>query len=99
MSIINAEGQKVLLPRMGADQFWTMVLEDYAHDSPRKWKYLAMLALRVNAGWPLGSIGRVFDHDKGHVQRCLENVKRELRTRLEACPELFVDDEPARTAA
>ena len=38
-----------------------------------------MLALRENAGWPLDKIGLVFGHPKGHVTRCLERIKQDLR--------------------
>jgi hypothetical protein len=97
MSIISSEGTKVLLPRTGADHFWNIVHDHYAHDDARKWRYLAMLALRENAGWPLERIGQVFGHDKGHITRCLATVKRELRIRFEASPELlgFADEDAA----
>jgi len=69
----------VVLPRTGADDFWQRVHEHYAGDDRRRWKYLAMLALRENAGWPLDKIGQVFGHPKGHVTRCLERIKGDLR--------------------
>ncbi|MFO1022607.1 MAG: hypothetical protein U0903_18205 [Planctomycetales bacterium] len=82
MSTINLDGFKVILPRSGADEFWQKIHEHYAQDDDRKWKYLAMLALRENAGWPLTQIGQVFGHPKGHVSRCLESIKSELRARF-----------------
>lgn len=89
MTIINQEGFKIVLPRVGADSFWKLIHDYYAEDDPRKWKYLAMLALRENAGWPLDDIGRVFQHPKGHITRCLQTVKSELRSRFQAAPELL----------
>lgn len=82
MSIMHHDGHKILLPRGGPDHFWQLVHDHYADEDPLLWKYLAMLALRENAGWPLEHIGRVFDHNKGHVTRCLHLVKRDLRTRF-----------------
>ena len=52
------------------------------------WRMLAMLALRENAGWPLDRIGRVFGHDRGHISRCLRQIKRELRQALGMEPSL-----------
>lgn len=79
MSTVNNDGLKVILPKTGPDLFWQTVHEKYAGEDPRKWKYLAMLALRENAGWPLEKIGQVFGHPKGHVTRCLEQIKEEMR--------------------
>lgn len=84
MSMIGLDGCKVILPRCGADEFWQIVHEHYAAEDARKWKYLAMLALREAAGWPLTEIGYVFGHPKGHVSRCLEAIKAELRERFAA---------------
>ena len=94
MSVARPDGTKVLLPRSGPDEFWQLIHDHFAGDDARKWKYLAMLALRENAGWPLERIGNVFGHPKGHVTRCLTRIKRELRARFEASPEfLDLDDE------
>lgn len=90
MSVTKPDGTKVVLPRSGADQFWKTVHEHYAGDDPRRWKYLAMLALRENAGWPLDRIGNVFGHPKGHVTRCLRRIKDELRMQFRLAPE-FLD--------
>ncbi|MGD9856096.1 MAG: hypothetical protein AB7U20_14220 [Planctomycetaceae bacterium] len=87
MSVAKPDGTKVVLPRTGADEFWQTVHEHYAGDDHRVWKYLAMLALRENAGWPLDRIGDVFGHPKGHVTRCLTRIKCELRTRFRLAPE------------
>lgn len=90
MSVTLPNGTKVLLPRSGADEFWQLIGEHFAHEDERKWRYLAMLALRENAGWPLEQIGKVFGHPKGHVTRCLVKIKDELRTSFAASPE-FLD--------
>lgn len=89
MSVCRPDETRVLLPRTGADEFWSLIRDNFANEDPRKWKYLAMLALRENAGWPLDTIGTVFGHPKGHVTRCLDRIKSELRDRFEASPELL----------
>lgn len=98
MSVTKRDGTKIQLPRIGADQFWKLVQEHYAHEDDRKWKYLAILALRENAGWNLDRIGKVFNHPKGHITRCLAQIKRELRANFEAAPEyLNLQDEDQLT--
>jgi len=83
MSVTNRRGEKVTLSRTGADLFWKRVHDHYAAEDPTKWKYLAMLSLYENAGWPLMQIGYAFQHHKGHVQRCIQQIKSELRNRFE----------------
>lgn len=90
MSVTRLNGTKILLPRSGPDEFWKLIHDHFAGDDMRRWKYLAMLALRENAGWPLDRIGNVFNHPKGHVTRCLSRIKHELRTEFAASPE-FLD--------
>lgn len=87
MSVVYKHS-KVILPRTGADVFWKLIHDHYAQEDSRKWKYLAMLALRENAGWPLDDIARVFHHPKGHITRCLANIKSDLRNRFEPTPDL-----------
>ena len=82
MSMIRPNGHKVMLPRGGLKQQWDLIIRDYAKADARKWKYLAMLALKENAGWPLECIGQVFKHPKGHVSRCLTRVNRDLHARF-----------------
>ena len=95
MSVADLDGAKVLLPRSGSDEFWRRVHDHYAAGDARKWKYLAMLALRENAGWPLERIGTVFGHPKGHVTRCLSRIKSDLRSRFDVSPEyLGLDRRP-----
>jgi hypothetical protein len=89
VSVIRNDGGKVVLPRSGADEFWNLVHENFAGDDPRRWKALAILALRENAGWPLDRIGAVFGHPKGHVARVLQKVKADLRERFRMSPELL----------
>jgi hypothetical protein len=81
MSCIRRNGVKTLLPRNGPDAFWDAVEEQFDPDDARAWRYLAMLALRETAGWSLERIGRAFGHPKGHVTRCLERIKDDLRHR------------------
>ena len=95
MSTMRQDETKIVLPRSGPDDFWRLIHRHYAADDDKKWKYLAMLALRENAGWPLEHIGQVFGHPKGHVTRCLETIKGELRKRFRMSPELLdLSDEP-----
>lgn len=93
MSVTRRNGTKIILPRTGADEFWKLIHENFAGEDERKWKYLAMLALRENAGWPLDKIGNVFGHPKGHVTRCLSKIKHDLREQFQSSPE-FLELDP-----
>jgi hypothetical protein len=95
MSVTRRNGTKILLPRSGRDDFWKTIHLHFAGDEERRWRYLAMLALRENAGWPLEQIGLVFGHPKGHVTRCLARIKDELRATFDVAPEMLdlPDDE------
>jgi hypothetical protein len=93
MSVVNQGNLKVLLPRAGTDEFWRTVCESIDPADARKWKYLAMLALREAAGWPLEQIAFVFNHPTGHVSRCLRSITQELRTKFEPPDDYFgLDD-------
>lgn len=94
MSVANEEGMKVVLPRVGAEEFWELMRDHYAEKNSAKWKALAILALRENAGWPLEAIAQVFGHHRGHVSRILRNVKNELRETFERSPEWLCLDDP-----
>lgn len=87
MSVVNRWGNKVVLPRIGPDGFWNEVRAEYAGADPHKWKYLAMLALKVNAGWSLDMIGNAFGHERGHVSRSLAILCREMQERFDWSPE------------
>lgn len=93
MSVVNRLGGKIVLSRLGPDTFWDAVREAYAGDDPLKWKYLAMLALRVNAGWSLDMIGNAFGHERGHVSRSLSNLRREMRERFDLAAEAEPEEE------
>jgi hypothetical protein len=82
MSMIRKNGRKIVLPRAAMEQQWDLIIRHYAKADARKWKYLAMLALKENANWPLECIGHVFKHPKGHVSRCLKQVRRELNSKF-----------------
>ncbi|QDT67057.1 hypothetical protein [Calycomorphotria hydatis] len=86
MSVVRSNETKIILHRSGQDQFWETIKRHYAADDPLVWKRLAMLALRENAGWPLDQIAAVFGHHKGHVCRCIEQTKREMRDRFDMEP-------------
>jgi hypothetical protein len=91
MSTMTQDQQKIVLSRTGPDQFWELIHTHYASGDPQKWKYLAMLALRENCGWTLERIGEVFSHNKGHVSRCLERVKKDLRGQIQISPDILDD--------
>lgn len=93
MSVMNHSGEKIVLERSGSDAFWQLVQDRYADDDPRKWRYLAMLALRENAAWSLELIGKAFGHHRGHVMRCLNQVRDRLRHELSQEPCLWDDRE------
>lgn len=78
MSVVDPRYVKLDLHRSGPDLFWELVSE-WAGDDALRWKYLAMLALRENGGWSMAAIGKAFGHDRGHVCRCVANVKRQIR--------------------
>jgi hypothetical protein len=103
MSVTRRNGTKIVLHRTGPDAFWDAIDAEFQPDDERTWRYLAMLALRENAGWPVERIGRAFSHNKGHVTRCLERIKEQIRTRFNKAdlwlesdddPPLSSDDDP-----
>lgn len=84
MSIVNQHGsERIVLPRVNVDAFWETVRDHYAHEDPRCWKFLAMFALHTTAGMSVEKIAHAFGHPPGHVSRCLQIVKRELRSRFQ----------------
>lgn len=94
MSVTKSNGTKIILPRSGPEHFWELISDNFAGDDKLRWKYLAMLALRENCGWPLHWIGAVFGHPKGHVTRCLKRIKEQLAEHFEPeeLGELAFDD-------
>lgn len=82
MSVTQRDGTKLVLHRTGPDAFWDAIDAEFGPDDERTWRYLAMLALRENAGWPVERIGRAFQHNKGHVTRCLDRIKETIRNRF-----------------
>lgn len=85
---MRTDSTKIILTRNGVDNIWKLILNHYdAHGDDLAWKYLAMLALREDAGWPLKYVGRIFGHHKGHAQRAIEKIKREIRDQFELSPE------------
>jgi hypothetical protein len=83
VTVMNQQHQRVILPRLEPDNVWSTLDANYARGDARRWKYLAMLALRENCGWTFEQIGTAFGHPRGHVSRCLRAVKEELRSRFE----------------
>lgn len=105
MSVVNRHKVKLVLPRDGTDDFWRkmwkeMLAEGTPQQQWRRRRYLAMLALRENAGWPVELIGDLFGHPKGHVGRCLRRIKQEIRDRYRMNPDfLGLPDSEAETEA
>lgn len=93
MSVTDRYGERITLYGSGPDAFWEVVKRRYAGEDERRWKYLAMLALRENAEWPLELIGLAFGHHRGHVMRCLNKVRDTLRDELEQEPNLWSEDD------
>ena len=84
MSMVNRAGNKIVLTRVGGpEELWREVRDHYAGADAKKWKYLAMLALKVNAGWSLEMIGNAFGHERGHICRSLSVLCREMQDRFE----------------
>ncbi|MEX1098298.1 MAG: ParB N-terminal domain-containing protein [Planctomycetales bacterium] len=79
MTVTDRHRQRVVLPRSGPDLFWQRIRAHFSGDDPARWKALVMFALRVDCGWPLELIGHAFGHTKGHVLRCLRDLRNELR--------------------
>lgn len=92
MSTTDRWGRKIVLTRIGPDEFWREVHTHYAAADPIKWKSLAMLALRVNDGWSLDMIGNAFRHDRGHVSRAIRELCRELQETFHWSPEIEEGD-------
>jgi hypothetical protein len=98
MSVIQRDGTRIIPARSGLNPFWEEVQEYLDREPDRMWRYLAMLALHELGGWPLERIGRAFGHSRGHVSRCLDRVRDDLRERFgphgdRHCPE---DRDPPR---
>lgn len=93
MTVVNRRYQKVPLPRASSQELWSRVEQHYARDDAQHWRYLAMFALREECGWSLDQIGLAFGHHKGHVLRCLRQIKGELQSRfsLEPLPPEVLD--------
>jgi hypothetical protein len=82
MTAVDPRGEKIELPRDMATSFWQEVQRHYAEDDSQKWKLLAMLALRENSGWTMEQIGYAIGHARGHVSRCIRQVKDDLQLRF-----------------
>ncbi|VAX41672.1 hypothetical protein MNBD_PLANCTO02-3038 [hydrothermal vent metagenome] len=93
MSVVNEKGLKMTLPRLNKDTLWEEAEKAFAGKNKLRWKYLAMLSLQVNGNWSLENIGLAFGHPKGHIIRCLERVKEELRSRFEYADE-YLESKP-----
>jgi hypothetical protein len=99
MTVMNQRtSERILLPRVNSDAFWETVRDYYAHEDSRCWKFLAMFALHTTAGMSVEKIGYAFGHPPGHVSRCLQIVKRELRARFQPpCDDPRAEEDDALT--
>ena len=103
MTVLNPDRQKIDPLRLGDDPFWDAVHEHYldvpddelgpveseaARLRQARWKSLAMLALKENAGWSIETISRAFGHDAGHVSRAISRTTDDLREALGREPSL-----------
>jgi hypothetical protein len=92
LTVFNQRGsERIVLPRVNSDEFWERVQNHYAHEGARCWKFLAMFALHTTAGMSVERIGYAFGHPPGHVSRCLQIVRQELRSRF--APPITSDSE------
>ncbi|QDU78613.1 hypothetical protein Pla110_03170 [Polystyrenella longa] len=91
MSVTKSNGTKVVLPRLGVDHLWEDMKNHYAALNQVKWKHFAMLTLAELGNWPIDRIAIVMGHSPGHVSRCIEKVKTELREHFN---DPFFENEP-----
>lgn len=75
------------LPKSDREEFWNLIDENFDYNPETRWKCLAILALRENAGWKLEDIGTVFGHPKGHISRIIKRTKDLLREQFQ--PEII----------
>lgn len=86
MTVIDERGQKVSLPRAGAQELWSRIQQEYAHESSQVWRDLAIFALREAAGWNLLQISLALGISKGHLSRRLNATRERLRRRFQHEP-------------
>lgn len=78
MSVISKRGEKIILPRVGPNDFWIQ-MHAACHGDHRAWRRFTMFALREGLEWPLEWIGESFHIHKGGVSRQLHHARRELQ--------------------
>lgn len=79
VSVVNQNGEKILLPAKDPDAFWGHVIDNYAHRNQAAWRELAMLMLREVGGWTFDRIGMVFDVHPGTALRTVGRVSQRFR--------------------
>ncbi|MDC0308388.1 MAG: helix-turn-helix transcriptional regulator [Planctomycetaceae bacterium] len=79
MSIMNQEGNKVVLPRKDPPEFWNLIESHFIKSDPSKWRDLAAWVLREQAGWSYEQIGLALGCDRGHVYRILNQLRSEMQ--------------------
>lgn len=96
MSIVNRNGEKVYLSRVGPHHLWLRSRDRFGQD-PLAWRRLTMLALREGLHWPLGWIADAFELHKGNVSRGMAQAQRDLRAFLLDEAKSNADHPPDRT--
>ncbi len=86
MTVINELGQKIPLPRANVNDLWDRIQRHHAQEDPRIWRDLAIFALREAAGWNLEQIALALGLSRGHVCRCLKEMKTHLQKRFRLEP-------------
>jgi len=97
MSVMNHRGEKIVLARGGLDRFWHDVLRYYGRHNPKRWRALAMLALRVNGRWPLECIARTFELERRHVAAHLMRIRRDLREQFDVPASVLMDPHTSKS--
>ena len=82
MSVMNQEGDKVVLPRQDPPEFWNLLEQHYIKRDDSKWRDLAAWVLREQAGWSYERIGIALGCDRGHIYRILSQLRAEMKKNI-----------------
>ena len=83
MTIMDRNEQRVHLDPTGPNVLWKRIFKEYVKRNTRRLKLAAILALREECGWSLEHLGELFDCNKGHILRVLDQIKQELQPLFE----------------
>jgi len=87
MSVMNQEGDKVVLPRQDPPEFWNLLEQNYIKRDDSKWRDLAAWVLREQAGWSYERIGIALGCDRGHIYRILSQLRSEMKNTFREPPD------------